>query len=203
MLSTVGRPRLHGQQTASALLAAAERIAEAEWPAALSVRRVADEAGTTTRAVYSLFGSKDGLLVALATQGFQLLAAEVEALPRTADPLDDVVAAGAVVFRRFALEHPALFRISFQREGVTPELAAEFDDARRSALAQLTARLQRLAGRAQLHGHTPMQAALFFHALCEGLAALELRSAIPRRDAPQVWCDAIRALVVGLGQGGQ
>lgn len=199
----MGRPRLHGQQRASALLAAAERIAEAEGPAALSVRRVADEAGTTTRAVYSLFGSKDGLLVALATQGFQLLAAEIEALPRSADPLDDVVAAGAVVFRRFALEHPALFRVSFQREAVTPELAAEFDDARRVALAQLIGRLQRLAGHSQLHGHTPMQAALFFHALCEGLAALELRSAIPRRDAPQVWCDAIRALVVGLGQGGK
>lgn len=199
----MGRPRSHGQQTASALLSAAERIAAAEGPSALSVRRVADEVGTTTRAVYSLFGSKDGLLVALGTQGFQLLAEQIEALPVTADPLEDVVDAGAVVFRRFALEHPALFRISFQRESVTPALAAGFDDARRAALARLTGRLERLAASGGLHGHAPVQAAVFFHALCEGLAALELRAAIPRRDAAQVWRDGIRALVAGLGRPGR
>ena len=53
----MGRPREHDAGTAAALLDAAERIVESEGLAALSVRRVADEVGTTTRAVYSLFGS--------------------------------------------------------------------------------------------------------------------------------------------------
>lgn len=189
----MGRPRAHGQQTAEALLAAAERVAETDGPAALSVRRVADEAGTTTRAVYSLYGSKDGLLVALATRGFRLLAADLEALPTTPEPVEDLVAAGAVVFRRFVVNHPVLFRISFQREAVTPELVAQSESARRAALQHLTARAERLPS---THG----EVALYFHALCEGLAAVELRTAIPARDAERLWREALRALLLGLSQ---
>ena len=70
----MGRPREHDERTRAALLAAAERIVAEGGPAALSVRAVADAAGTTTRAVYSLFGSKDGLLVeALARDAFEFL----------------------------------------------------------------------------------------------------------------------------------
>jgi AcrR family transcriptional regulator len=196
----MGRPRVHGDQTADALLEAAERRAAADGPGSLSVRGVAEEVGTTTRAVYSLFGSKDGLLVALAVRGFELLATEVEAAPISDDPLDDVVCAGAVVFRRFVLSHPVLFRIGFQRESVTPDLVARFDDARRMALAQITVRLERLAAGGQLGAHTPRRAALYFHALCEGLATLELRGALPAQHPESVWCTALRALVVGLGE---
>ena len=52
----MGRPRLHDARTASALLDEAERIVEAEGLDALTVRRVAAAAGTTTRAVYTAFG---------------------------------------------------------------------------------------------------------------------------------------------------
>jgi AcrR family transcriptional regulator len=195
----MGRTRTHGSQTAAVLLAAAERIAASDGVDALSVRRVADEANTTTRAVYSLFGSKDGLLIALASHGFHLLAAEVAALPVTDDPTEDVVAAGAVVFRRFALEHSALFRINFQRESVTLQLATGFDIARRDALSQLIRRFDRLDGLGNLQsGQAPNQAALLFHALCEGLASLELRDTFPAEDAAQIWHTALRALVVGL-----
>lgn len=192
----MGRPPLHGTETAKALLAAAERIAAADGPAALAVRRIADEVGTTTRAVYSLFGSKDGLVAALAAHGFDLLAADVAALPVTDDPLADLVAAGAVVFRRFAVEHPALFRIGFQREGVPADVVDRFDQARLAALGQLTTRLDRLAAARGLTC-TVDEAALAFHALCEGLAALELRAPVPFRDSVP-WRVAIRALLLGL-----
>jgi AcrR family transcriptional regulator len=194
----MGRPRSHGKETAAALLEAAERIAATEGPGALSIRRIADEVGTTTRAVYSLFGAKDGLVAALAAHGFDLLAAGVAGLPVTDDPVADLVAAGAVVFRRFATEHPVLFRIGFQREGIPAHVVAQFDESRLAALGQLTARLDRLAAAGGLTC-TPEQAALYFHALCEGLAALELRTAVPARD-PDPWPAAIRALLLGLGR---
>jgi AcrR family transcriptional regulator len=196
----MGRRRTHGQQTAEALLAAAERLAEAHGPAAVSVRGVADEVGTTTRAVYSLFGSKDGLLVALAAHGFRLLGAQVKALPVTEDPVNDLIKAGAVVFRRFAVQHPVLFRISFQREAVSPDLVPQFESASREALGYLIARFDRLSETGGLRGHTAAESAMYFHAVCEGLAALELRGAIPRRHAPRYWREAIRALLVGLGE---
>ena len=66
-------------------------------PPRFPVRAVADEAGTTTRAVYSLFGSKDGLLTdALAQSAFEFLFTEIDALPVTDDPVSDLLDVGRV-----------------------------------------------------------------------------------------------------------
>jgi AcrR family transcriptional regulator len=193
----MGRPRSHGADTALALLDAAERIAQQHGPGAVAVRRVADDVGTTTRAVYSLFGSKDGLLVALATRGFEMLGEAVAALPVTDDPVEDAVRAGAVCFRRFVLDHPALFRIAFQHEAVTEELVVQFRAASRDALSRLTARLERVAAAGGLGATPPAQAACYFHATCEGMAAMEMRGAFA--DDPEAgWSAALRALVRGL-----
>src|SRR6185437_7145886 len=110
----MGRPREHDERTAAALLAAAERAVEAGGPDLLSVRGVADAVGTTTRAVYSLFGSKDGLIAALGAQAFEFLRAGLVALPLTDDPAADLVETG-LVFRRLAIERPALYAIGIQR----------------------------------------------------------------------------------------
>ena len=73
-------------------------------------------AGTSTRAVYSVFGSKDGLLVqALARRAFEFLYTEIARLEETDDPAADLVDVGVPVFRRLVREHPALYRIAFQR----------------------------------------------------------------------------------------
>ena len=66
MMSTMGRPRLHDEKTRVELLAAAERLVADGGIDAVSVRGAALAAGTTTRAVYALFGSKEGLVQALA-----------------------------------------------------------------------------------------------------------------------------------------
>jgi len=198
MLVNMGRPRTHDAETGSALLAAAEQVAASEGPESLSVRRVAEEAGTTTRAVYTLFGSKDGMLVALASNGFDLLGSAVAALPVTADPVDDLVAAG-LVFRRFVLDHPVLFRVGFQRDAVPPAAARQFAESQRAALRHLVARLDRLSEAGGLARVAPQEAAIYFHALCEGLAELELRGSLPsRRPATRIWREALRSLLAGL-----
>jgi AcrR family transcriptional regulator len=81
MLSTVGRPREHDERTAAALLAAGERAITDGGLEALSVRGVATEAATTTRAVYSLFGSREGLIAALGAHAYDVLRGELERLP--------------------------------------------------------------------------------------------------------------------------
>jgi AcrR family transcriptional regulator len=199
----MGRPRRHEQSTAEALLAAAERVVEAEGLDALTVRRVAAEVGTTTRAVYAVYGSKDALLVALGNRAFELLRARIEALPRTDDPAADLVEAGVAVFRRFAIEHPALFRIGVQRTLPEPALAAGFREPARQALAGLEARVQRLDAAGLLGGHPVGDAVRAFHALCEGLAAMELRSLLPPGDEPRIWRDALAALVRGFRRPGR
>jgi AcrR family transcriptional regulator len=194
----MGRPRLHDARTASTLLDEAERIVEAEGLGALTVRRAAAAAGTTTRAVYTAFGSKDALVIALGARGFDLLREQLEALPETADPADDLVEAGVAVFRRFATEHPTLFRISIQRTLPDPGLFAGYVGAARDALAALHRRLARLEAAGRLGERSVPDAAAEFHSLCEGLAAMELRGGLRAGDEERLWRDALGALVRGF-----
>ena len=83
----MGRPRLHDETTAAALLDAAEEIAETEGLQALTVRRVADRTGTTTRAVYTSLGSKQALVSGLGVRAFDMLAARSNPCRRPATPL--------------------------------------------------------------------------------------------------------------------
>lgn len=82
----------------------------------LSVRGVAAEAGTTTRAVYSLFGSRDGLIVALGAHAYDL-------------------------FRDRA---SIAFLIGIQRTLPSPELWPQFRAAATDALGVLSWRLVHL-----------------------------------------------------------
>lgn len=199
----VGRPKEHDEQTRAALRAAAERIVEEDGPEALSVRAVAGEAGTTTRAVYSLFGSKEGLLVdALAQGAFEFLAEHIDRLPRTNDAVSDLVAVGVPVFRTLVLEHPTLYRIAFQRivPGLSP--GPELTAARERAFGALLTRVQRVADAGLLGAKSVPEAAIEFNAMLEGLANAELRGSVlrilPEGAEESVWREALTNVVRGF-----
>jgi AcrR family transcriptional regulator len=192
----MGRPREHDLHTANALVEAAERTLENEGPEALSVRRVAEAAGTSTRAVYSLFGSREGLVVALGDRAFGILETGVAALPATDDPAADLVDAAVRVFRPFALAHPSLFRIVFQRQGASPQVLQRFAPSAAEALRSLRDRVGRVLG-ATPNSREVVEATIGFHALCEGLAALELRGILPAGAEERLWHEATTALVAG------
>jgi len=194
----VGRPKEHGAKTAAALLEVAERTVQQDGLEALSVRRVAGDVGTTTRAVYSLFGSKEGLVVALGRRAFELLGTAIERLESTADPAADLVEAGVAVFRQFAVDHPSLFALAVQRSMTSPRLAAHFDPAASEALGGLTARIARVEAAGLLGGRSVRDAVCEFHALCEGLASVELRGLMPTGREKRIWRDALTALVDGF-----
>lgn len=191
----MGRRREHDETTAAALLDAAERTIAADGVDALSLREVARDAGTTTRAIYSLFGSKDALLGALGVRAFNLLQREIEALPATDQPRDDLIEA-ALIFRRFALEHPALFSIAFHHRD--PAISPSFRTAAMDALAHLHKRFEPLADADLLGDRTIPEAAMQFHALCEGTAWAELRGNPLTPDPERFWRNAFHALITGF-----
>ena len=199
----MGRPREHDERTRAALLAAAERIVANGGPAALSVRAVADAAGTTTRAVYSLFGSKEGLLVeALARDAFEFLFTEIEELEETDDAVSDLIDVGVLVFRRLVHEHPAFYRVAFQRVVPGLEASPELKAARERAWNQLVAKVGRLEAAGLLGGMTVEEAAVDFNAMMEGLANAELRGAVlrllPEGQEERSWRRALATLVRGF-----
>jgi len=200
--SAMARPREHDERTRAALIAAAEELVAAGGPPALSVRAVADAVGTTTRAVYSLFGSKRGLVDALAAQAFGYLGAGVAELPETDDPAADVVELGATMYRRFVQDHPSLYRIAFQRIVPDFDLSPELVEIRRRVWVQLEGKLARLKEAGLMDDRSVTEAAVEFNAMCEGLANAELRGGTLRRepgvDSETVWRDAFRTVVRGL-----
>ena len=201
-LSSVGRPREHNEETRAALRAAAEHLIAEGGVEAFSVRAVAEEVGTTTRAVYSLFGSKEGLLIdALAQGAFEFLADGIAALDDTDDVVADLVAVGLLVFRPLVLEHPVLYRIAFQR--IIPGFRAgpELTTARERAWAQLISRVERVAAKGVLGAKPVQEAAVEFNAMMEGLSNAELRGAIlrvlPEGQEEATWRQALHSVVDG------
>jgi AcrR family transcriptional regulator len=162
-----------------------------------SVRGVAGDVGTTTRAVYSLYGSKEGLIAALAIHGFDLLREGVGRLPTTPAPDRDLVEAG-MVFRRFVVEHPSLYRIAFQSNPSLLRAAPAVRAAARTALDVLKQRIARLEDAGLLDGCDVEEATIHFDAICEGLAELELRGAIRPDTGEQLWRQGLTVLVQGL-----
>ena len=206
----MGRPRKHDEATAESLLDAGEELLVEGGVSAVSVRAVAERAGTTTRAVYALFGSKSGLIEAIAANGYELLGELVRAVPRTADPRADLVAVGGA-FRKFALGHPSLFRLTFERA------QAEVFSQERVISAAVTAygELRELIQRAQDAGavdpnRNPNEAAFMIHAACQGLAGSELaaqpppvgagmwQQALGDYDRSEAWDVVLGAVVQGL-----
>lgn len=190
----MGRPREHDESTRAALLAAAERLIDEHGPDAASVRAVADDVGTTTRAVYSVFGSKQGLLEALATRFFEELHAAIDAVELTDDPAADLVEAGMQAFRRTVITHPSLYRLVFLRVVPDLELGPDFGQVAYDAFGRMQALVERVAPGPAVH-----ERALAWHALTEGLASMEVRGQmLSTLDAERVWRDALTALVRGF-----
>jgi len=198
MLSrTLGRPREHDQKTRLALLAAAERQIASGGPGAVSVRSVATEAGTTTRAVYALFGSKEGLLQALAVRAFEILSEHVDAVPLTDDPLHDLLSSGVVGFRGFALEHPDLFRLILGTGFTQFKFGPEASAAGAAALNQLVGRVERAQQAGFLAGRDAQLVTLQLQATGNGMAALEICGLIDSGMAEKLWHETFRTLVRG------
>jgi AcrR family transcriptional regulator len=198
----MGRPKVHDDETRAALRAATERVVSEFGVGAFSVRAVAREVGTTTRAVYSLFGSKEGLLVdAMAQTAFAFLADGMDALGETDDPVEDLVAVG-IVFRTLVLEHPTPYRIAFQR--ITPGFQAgpEVVEARERSSARLTRRLERVADTGLLGEKGVVEARWEFQAMLEGLANWELRGSVFRDVAAgeeeRTWREALLTVIRGF-----
>ena len=123
----------------STLLKAASDLLATEGAGALTVRRIANEAGVSTMNVYSRFGGKDGVVEHLFVEGFTRLAEGMRKVVATDDPVADMTTCG-LSYRQFAIENPTLYSVMFDK--VVPDFEPSIE-------AQLIAgsTLELLAGR--------------------------------------------------------
>lgn len=102
----------HGDLRAALLAHATEMLESGEN---FSMRALAKRAGVSAAAPYRHFDDREALESALAVEGFDGLRATMEALP---SPPADAAALSeyGVAYVRFALAHPARFKLMFGRE---------------------------------------------------------------------------------------
>jgi AcrR family transcriptional regulator len=193
------RPRKRDYETLRReLIDAGGRLLAEEGPAALSTRRVAQATGTSTTAVYNLFGDKAGLVREMFLEGFDRLTAAFAAVPRTGDPAADLLALGDA-YRANARDNPHLYELMFGRP--VPEFRPDAEAGRRiqptfDALIDACARCVETGAFAPAE---PYAIAVQLNAMAHGLASLELRGALgDEAEADAHWKRAFTSLVKGL-----
>ena len=103
------------------------------------------------------------------------------------------------MFRRLAIERPALYSIGVQRDLPATSLpwqASATPPTPRSPCSSSASRGSTPPG--CLGDQTVIEATLQFHALCEGLATLERRGTRTPFDAERVWRAGLGALIAGF-----
>jgi AcrR family transcriptional regulator len=107
------RRRTPSNEIEEALVSAAFHLLETEGPEALSVRRVAAQAGVAPMGVYNHFeGGKNGVVDALFRIGFEILTGELDEVVGVDDPVE-AMRAGLLQYRNLALDHPRTYEVMF------------------------------------------------------------------------------------------
>lgn len=193
----MGRPRLHDEATVLRLTDAAEELLKTGGVAALSIRAVADAAQTTTRAVYSVFGSKEEMVRALYRRSQAHFVAITRAAPEHVDPFENLLALTVHGFRAFARREPHLYRLIFERP--LPGFAATADDrlGLREALDLLRARTEKVAAGGLGGGRSPQMLALEWTLVVQGMVSAELNASPPEARDEAIFADILRTLFTG------
>jgi AcrR family transcriptional regulator len=155
----------------------AGRLLAERGPGGLSLRRVAEAAGTSTMPVYTRFGSKQGLLAAMHREGFRRLGAALADALAEEDPAEALAEAGRA-YRRSALAAPALYGLMFGPpvEGFEP---SPDDEAAAAATYQpLVEAVRRCCAAGVLSGD-PERIARHLWTVTHGAVSLELAGRLP------------------------
>jgi AcrR family transcriptional regulator len=102
----------HGELPATIMSLALEHI-EAAGTEKLSLRALARQAGVSATAPYRHFPTKNCLIAALATQGFEKLGCRTKAIVEQDLPLEDKFIAMGLGYIEFAMENPTAYQLMF------------------------------------------------------------------------------------------
>lgn len=175
----MARPRLHDDALRTRLLDQAGRLVSEHGVGSLTLRGLATAAGTSTTAVYALFGGRADLLGALWSDSFESFGRSQNSVPSSDDVLADLHALG-VEYRSWALANPDLYGVMFGGTlvGFAPDDESEAQS--RDTMRPLQAVIARGIASGLL-GHVDAETMAFaIWAGVHGLVSLELTTNIDR-----------------------
>jgi AcrR family transcriptional regulator len=162
------------------IVGVALELLEAEGPAGLSMRRLAERLGIRAPSIYKHLLDKEALEAAIISVGFELQAGNFEDAVKGAE---DPLAAIAHAYRSFANAHPHLYRLMTERELRRDLLTPGVEDRAARPLYEAVGRDRDLARAAWAFAH--------------GMTILELdRRFPPDADLDAAWRQGLRAFRV-------
>jgi AcrR family transcriptional regulator len=188
-------PPYHHGDLRRALLASGLKLLEKLGPAQVSLREAARAAGVSHNAPYRHFDSREALLAALATEGFEALAAAMEKAAQGKEGLERLRAIGAA-YITFARKKPAVYLLMFG-----PELRKDVFPALKAAAEKSFEILRQTIAEAA-PAQTQRAAAIGAWALVHGLSHLIADRQLPDDLSVDATLDALIENVLAIyGQG--
>ena len=158
----------------------------------MGLRLVAARAGTSTMAVYTRFGDKDGLLTAMHAEGFRRLGRALqEASDRAGgEPLGALAEMG-IAYRRAALDSPHLYNLMFGEAAPSFRPGQDGLATADAAYEPLVSGVRKALDAGALAGGDPERIALYLWAVSHGFVSLEIAGKLDTGSAEAVYRDAL------------
>jgi AcrR family transcriptional regulator len=193
-------PRRLDPSVRVALIEAAAKLLAERGPAGLSTRALAAEAGTSTMAVYTYFGSMSELVREIVHDGFARLEQQFNMVEPTDDPVADMALFGRA-YRHNALTDRQVFAVMFGGSSLGGFALSEED--RQYGRFALTGVVECAVRCIEAGRFRPDDPGLVAHQMWLGIhgeVSLELGAyLVPPYDADRCFESQLAALMIGAG----
>jgi AcrR family transcriptional regulator len=180
------------------LLEGAARLLAEEGPSALTLRRVATEADTSTMAVYTHFGSMADLADAVIGEGFARLAALLAAVPRTDDAINDLIGLSNA-YLTHARQNPHLYAVMFGTASLGRHRPRTVDERGRYTFEEIVQTARRAVEQGRLRPAEPLAIATQLWTAVHGCVMLYVGGYLGKNGVQHVLVPMFVNLLAGLG----
>jgi AcrR family transcriptional regulator len=193
-------PRRQNPDNRATLIDAAARLVAEGGPRSLSARLLAREAGTSTMAVYTYFGSMSAIVREIVHDGFARLQRLFKLVEPTDDPVADMALLGRV-YRHNAITNRYVFEVMFGGSSLAGFALTEEDRQHgRYTLTTVIDCARRCAAAGRFRPEDPVLKAHHMWLCVHGTVLLDLGGyLIPPYDASQCFESQLVSLMIGAG----
>ncbi|MDQ3689983.1 MAG: TetR/AcrR family transcriptional regulator [Chloroflexota bacterium] len=171
-------PRTADASVRTALIEAAARLIADKGTEYLTLRRLADEVGTSTMSVYTHFGGMEELRREVRREGFARLATHLAGVEQGSDPIADLTLLGLAYYRN-GNANPNLYRVMFMERPLDETDASAGIDT----FTVLVSGVARCIAAERLDRTDPAELATQLWAVVHGFVTLELAGLLPPAQA--------------------
>jgi AcrR family transcriptional regulator len=175
--------RYHHGDLRLALIEAALKLVAEKGIKGLTLRESARLAGVSQAAPYRHFADKNALLIAVAEEGFRAMHGQILEAVRASPPdVGSRLSAIGIGYVKFAVDHPAHFRIMFAQELARGSAGPAAEETAMAVFKALAEEILKGQAAGALRQEEPLALALACWSIAHGLAGILIERLLERRD---------------------